>query len=185
MAISAHLKQIMPHARDRNCDTYAPLITAACDEFGINTPLRQAHFLAQIAHESGCLEWVAELASGTAYDHRADLGNLKNSALVIAQAANISVGAYWKGHGLIQITGYNNHSLCATYFKSPIDKIAAWLQTPEGATRSACWYWFEHALNALADTDDLVGITRRINGGETAIDKRRDFLVAAKGVLNV
>ena len=178
------LKLIMPYARDSNCGIYAPLLTAACMEFDIKKPLRQAHLLAQIPVESGNLEWTSELESGNAYDNRADLGNLKSSALSIATNAWVSPGAYWKGHGLIQITGYNNHLLCANYFKIPIEKITAWLKAPEGATRSACWYWFEHALNALADADDIVGVTLRINGGKSALDKRQEFLVTAKEVFN-
>ena len=183
MIIPAQLKQIMPFARQSHCDTYAPILNAAFGEFGINTPLRQAHFIPQIAVESGCLEWTAELSEGAAYDSRADLGNLKSSAIVLASAVGISVGAYWKGHGLIQITGYNNHLLCANYFKIPIEKITAWLQAPEGAARSACWFWHDHALNALADADDIIGITRRINGGTTGLDKRELFLASAKAIL--
>ena len=41
----------------------------------INTPLRAAHWCAQIGHESGGLRWMEEIASGSAYEGRADLGN--------------------------------------------------------------------------------------------------------------
>jgi hypothetical protein len=51
------------------------------EEFGINTPQRQAAFLAQLAHEVGSLRYVQEIASGAAYDNRADLGNTRRKRL--------------------------------------------------------------------------------------------------------
>jgi len=84
-------------------------INLTMDKYAINTPLRIAHFLSQVGHESGRLIYVKELASGKAYDYRADLGNTKPEAIAIAKANNSTAGAFWKGHGLIQTTGYNNH----------------------------------------------------------------------------
>jgi putative chitinase len=54
---------------------YAPLITAAMQEFDINTEIRQSAFIAQILHESGSLRYVQELASGEDYEGRKSLGN--------------------------------------------------------------------------------------------------------------
>ena len=47
---------------------YAPIISKESSHFEIVTPMRMAHFLAQILHESGCFKYVKELASGKAYD---------------------------------------------------------------------------------------------------------------------
>ena len=83
-------------------------LNATMDEFFINTRMRKAAFLAQLAHESGQFNYVEELASGAAYDDRADLGNTKGEAVALAELASTSPGRYFKGRGLIQITAYSN-----------------------------------------------------------------------------
>ena len=178
------LRTIMPRA-GRKADVFAGPLAAACEEFQIATPTRTAAFLAQIAHESGQLQWVAELASGAAYDNRADLGNTKADAIRIAGEAGVSSGRYWKGHGLIQITGYDNHVDTAEYFEIPILRIVGWLQTPEGASRSAARFWDVHGLNPLADAGYFETITRKINGGTNVIAERLAFWNAAKAALGV
>lgn len=87
-------------------------INVAMDKYEINTPLRVAHFLAQVGHESARLVYVREIASGKAYNGREDLGNTRKEALDIAKANDTTPGEFWKGHGLIQITGFANHRLC-------------------------------------------------------------------------
>lgn len=67
------LKKIMPFATDANIDKFLPHLNDTMATFEIDTPMRQAHFLAQIAHESGSLRYVREIASGEAYEGRQDL----------------------------------------------------------------------------------------------------------------
>ena len=74
-------------------------------------------------------------------------------------------GWRYRGAGLIQLTGKNNQHAAADYFGIDYAAIGDWLRTPEGAARSAGWFWNVNGLNALADADDLRGITRAINGG--------------------
>ena len=54
-------------------------ISATLDSYDINTPLRIAHFLAQVAHESDGFCTTEEYASGLAYEGRKDLGNLETN----------------------------------------------------------------------------------------------------------
>ena len=96
----AQLLTILPNARPRAAAFLAPL-NAAMVEFGITTLARQASFLAQVGHESGSLVYVRELASGKAYEGRAELGN--------TQAGD---GVRFKGRGLLQVTGRANYAAC-------------------------------------------------------------------------
>lgn len=95
------LKKIIPYA-GRRADVFLVPINEAMNEFGINTPIRQAAFLAQIAHESGSLRYVREIASGEAYEGRVDLGNTEPGD-----------GPRFRGRGLIQITGRSNYHDCS------------------------------------------------------------------------
>lgn len=142
-----------------------PLNTAAT-EFDISTPARLAAFLAQLGHESARLIYVEELDSGVNYNQRADLGNTRPEAL---QWSNGNPGPWFKGHGLIQVTGYDNHAACgaALYPHDPeiFLRDPRALCKPVDAARSAGWFWREHGLNELADAGAFEQITRRINGG--------------------
>ena len=170
------LVAIMPYAKARAA-SYLPWLNGAMQEFAIGTALRKASFLSQIAHESGQLLYVAELASGAAYDTGKLAARLGNTPEADGD------GQRWKGHGLIQITGLANHQACATYFGIALANIAAWLMTPEGACRSAGWFWKTHGLNELADKGDQVAVTRRINGGTNGLAERLALFNVAQKVL--
>ena len=66
---------IMGHGKKRTLSTYLTLFQNMLPQYQINTPLRTAHFLAQVGHESLSLNYTEELASGEAYEGRKDLGN--------------------------------------------------------------------------------------------------------------
>lgn len=168
------LSRIMPHARGVDCATYAPLLTAAALEWGITSAVRQAAWLAQLAHESGELHYVEEIASGAAYEGRKDLGNVYPGD-----------GVTFKGRGLIQLTGRTNYTLLSTIFKVDFLSNPEWLEQPEHAARSAAWFWHAHGLNELADQGDFVRITRRINGGVNGLAQRSVYWRVAKAVLGV
>jgi putative chitinase len=144
------------------------------DEFGIDTPLRQAAFVAQIAHESGSLRYVRELASGAAYEGRGDLGNTQPGD-----------GIKFKGRGLIQITGRSNYRACsvALFGDERLLQTPALLENMAPACRSAAWFWKTHGLNQWADAEDFTRITRIINGGVNGLADRLAFYVRAKGIL--
>lgn len=136
--------------------------------FGINSRARQDAFLAQIGHESGGLQWVAEIWGPTpaqrGYEGRKDLGNTEPGD-----------GSRFRGHGLIQVTGRGNHArmrdLLRKQFPSTpdfeLDPRA--LEIPKWAALSAACFWAGAGCNVLADqaaTDALFDrITRKINGG--------------------
>ncbi|MBV5305549.1 MAG: glycoside hydrolase family 19 protein [Desulfobulbaceae bacterium] len=176
------LKTIMPSA-GRRADLYLPHLNAAMDEFAINTPARQSAFLAQICHESGSLLYTSEIASGDAYNYREDLGNARPEAIWIARQNGTTPGQFWKGHGLIQITGFDNHKACGNALDLDLLSFPDLLTQPEYACRSAAWFWQSHGLNELADVGNFERITKRINGGLNGYADRRRALDRASGVL--
>lgn len=174
MIALAQLAEIMPAARQRAAAFLAPLNDAMA-EFGIDTPARQAAFLAQIAHESGSLRYVRELASGDAYEGRADLGN-----------TDPGDGRRFKGRGLIQVTGRANYAACSMALYGDFQTLMLrpeLLEETAPACRSAAWFWATHGLNTLADVGDFARITRRINGGTNGSTERQAFYALAQQVL--
>lgn len=179
------LRAIMPHAGPRAAVYLAPL-NRAMAEFSIDTPARQAAFLAQIAHESGSLRYVRELASGAAYDGREDLGNTRPEAIRIAAERGTTPGRWWRGHGLIQITGFDNHRACSIALFGDAQTLLdhpELLELPENAARSAGWFWASRGLNELADAGKFTLITRRINGGINGLHDRLIAWDRAQAVL--
>jgi putative chitinase len=174
---------IMPRVLTPRRSLYYPYLVAAMDEFAINTPARAAAFLAQLAHESGELRWMQEIASGSAYDNRADLGNTRPIAIEIARENNTTPGRFWKGHGPIQITGYDNHYSASVALAIDCVHRPLLLTEPQYAFRGAGWFWQSRDLNALADRGEFRLMTKRINGGYNGLAERVEYWLRALRVL--
>jgi putative chitinase len=164
----------MPHASQDRIALFVQPINDTCYEFVITTPPRQAAFLAQIAHESGSLQYTLELASGDDYEGRQDLGNRQPGD-----------GRRYKGRGLIQVTGRSNYAACGTALMLDLIGHPELLEEPSGATRSAGWFWQSKGLNRLADEDKFGSITRIINGGFNGLDDRLWHWLKARKALGV
>lgn len=180
------LVEIMPFAGFSKAEIFLPYLNAAMDEFEINTPERQAAFLAQIAHESGSLRYTREIADGHAYDKRADLGNANPVAIEVSRRNDTTPGRFYKGRGLIQITGYDNYAACSLALFGDVETLThnpVMLERKELAARSAAWFWWSHGLNALADEGRFERITRRINGGLNGQAERMAFFKRAQEAL--
>ncbi len=164
-------------ARDSDALEFSPRLLKVMANRHIDTPLRQAHFLAQIGHESGEFRFRAEIANGQAYEGRRDLGNVQPGD-----------GQRFKGRGLIQLTGRANY---ADYGRAIgreaelLDHPALVAEDAELCVDVAGWFWSKNQLNALADADDLSTLTRRINGGLNGLDDRRRLLGRAKALLGI
>lgn len=169
----AQLLKVMTNAGSR-ADTYLPIINGWAEHFHINTPLRMAHYLAQIAHESGELRYTKELASGKAYEGRKSLGNTQPGD-----------GVRFKGRGLIQITGRANYSAYANYCGFDVVRCPELLERPLGATKSSMWVFDTFGCNELADKDNLKAIRRKINGGYNGLAACEKYLKRAKESLEI
>jgi len=94
-------------------------------------------------------------------------------------------GDGWKycGRGLIQITGKDNYSRFAQSIDTPVEEVPEFLGTFEGAIQSACWFWESNNLNDLADAGDIVGLTKKINGGTLGLAERQQHTNNAHQIL--
>jgi putative chitinase len=91
-------------------------------------------------------------------------------------------GFRYCGRGLIQLTGQQNYQNFANSIETPLEQIPDFLQTFEGAVQSACWFWENNNLNQYADTDDILTMTKRINGGTIGLEDRKKHYEHAKHV---
>jgi len=154
---------------------YLSYLNAATIKYNISTPIRLAHFYAQCLHESGMLFYTQEIADGSAYENRKDLGNTLPGD-----------GKLFKGRGFIQITGRFTY---INYGNSLGENITASPQiVGEGkyAADSAGWFWTVFKkdsrgrnLNAMADEDLFLRITYFVNGGFNGLHDR--FRLLKKG----
>lgn len=175
MITEAQLLRIYPNASQR-AGVFVPALNRAMQHYQINTPVRQAAFLAQVGHESGQLRYVREIWGPTAaqqrYEGRKDLGNTQPGD-----------GARFKGRGLIQITGRENYRKAGAALGLPLLDQPELLEQAEWAATSAAWWWANHGLNELADAGKFEQITRVINGGLNGQADRLALWEKAKAVL--
>ena len=136
----------------------------------LDNSLRFIHFLSQLAHESGNFRYMEEIASGAAYEGRKDLGN--------TQAGD---GKRYKGRGPIQLTGRANYRRYGQQLGIDFENNPEIVAIPSVGLLVACKFWFDNGLNELADKDDVLTITRRINGGLNGVDDRKNKLSTIKG----
>lgn len=155
---------------------WADPITAAMALYSIDTPARQAAFLAQVAHESGLFVYVRELWGPTVaqqgYEGRADLGNTEPGD-----------GLKFRGRGLIQVTGRANYAKMGAELGLDLLNHPELLELPSNAALSAAQFWTDHSLNQYADSGDFETLTRRINGGLNGLENREAIWNLAKAAL--
>jgi len=173
MVTDDELRQIMPNCPAARRADYLPYIQAAMQEFQITSYLREAAFLAQLAHESGELRYMEELASGAAYEGRKDLGNTQPGD-----------GKRYKGRGPIQLTGRANYKKYGDLLGVDLINNPTIAATKEVGFRIAGEFWSLNGLNQLADQQNFKQITKRINGGYNGLEDRTMYYDRAKQVLN-
>lgn len=161
-----------------SADRATDLASAAAMYFAsygiMDSALRLAHFLAQVTHESGGFRYMEEIWGPTTaqkgYEGRADLGNTQKGD-----------GFRYKGRGPLQLTGRANYRDYGQRLGIDLEGNPALAATPFAGLRIALEFWKVKGLNALADKDDVTGITRRINGGSNGLAERKALLAKIKG----
>lgn len=174
------LRRIMPNLNQAKCQAYLPFMQQAMEEFEINTLLREAAFLAQIAHESGEFRWMEEIWGPTEAQKRYEPRCPKATELGNTHPGD---GKRFKGRGPIQITGRANYKKYGDLLGIHLTDQPELAATPEVGFRIAGLFWKLNKLNELADQQKFEKITRCINGGLTGQADRVKYYERAKVVL--
>jgi putative chitinase len=170
-------------------------------KYDISTPIRQACFMGQCAHESGNFKtlqenlnysaeglmktWPSrfptkELADQYARQPAKIAGKVYNGRLGNTSEEEASM---YLGRGLIQLTGRENYANCGTALGIDLIGNPNLLIEPKYPALSAGWFWNKKGLNGLADTSDFETMTKRINGGLIGLEDRKVKIAKALTVL--
>lgn len=197
----AQLSQIL--TSNRYILQWYEALTKLLPQYNIDTPQRLAAFLAQCKHESGGFNAIKENLNYRAeslmrtwpkrfptmeiaqqYAHNQEA--IANRAYADRMGnGNEASGDGWRycGRGLIQLTGKNNYADFAESLDMNVEDVPAYLETFEGAVQSACFFWEKNNLNDYADNEDIVGMTKIINGGTLGLQERIDNYEEIKQII--
>jgi putative chitinase len=201
-----HLAAMIPG--NKEVDAWYDALMEVMPKYGITTQRRVAHFVSQCAHESNNFRSLEENLNYSAKALRAVFGRYFGPAPkrdadeyhrkpeMIAnyvymdefrkyKMGNVEEGDGWRfrGRGLKQLTGRSNYTAFGKSIGMSAEEAADYVATPAGAVESACWFWDTNNLNAIADTDNVVKMTKRINGGTIGLEDRQKRYKAAMDVL--
>jgi putative chitinase len=182
MLTDSALQQIMPTLPEAKRQLYLPFINKVMEIYEINTTLRASAFLAQIAHESGELRFMQELWGPTPAQKRYEPPGKKATELGNTQPGD---GKLYKGRGAIQITGRANYKKYGDLLGVDLVGNPDLAATPQYAFSTAGLFWKLNGLNELADVQNFIAITKRINGGTTGLNERQKYYEVAMNALGV
>lgn len=202
MITKEQMHAALPEVKAADLDKFYDALVSAMEEFEIDSPKRIAAFLAQVAHESGNFRAVKENLNYKAetlskvfpkyfrdhdpeeYAHQPEkIANLVYGNRMGNGDEASGDGFRYCGRGLIQLTGKDNYSACGEELEVDLHENPTYLETPEGAARSAAWFWWSRDLNPLADDGDIKMITKKINGGFIGLEDREKHYNHALEVL--
>lgn len=176
------LHLVMPDLPHFRRTMYLPHLQQAMAEFEIVFPLRQAAFLAQLAHESAELRFLEETWGPTATQRRYEPPGTLAARLGNTEPGD---GKRFKGRGPIQITGRHNYRCYGDLLDLDLVRDPDQAARPETGFRIAGLYWQYNGLNELADQQQFTAITRCINEELVGLENRIRYYEQAKAVLGV
>lgn len=188
-----HIRQLAPRSAG-SAKAIAAALSLAMGRFGIDTPLRAAHFIGQLIVESGQFTRTRESLNYTPEALLQTFNTVKLTRFTVDQARQygrnagrpadqkmIACIAYAnrmgngdvksgdgfdnRGAGWLQLTGADNLDACASAFSIPREDVADWLCTPTGAALGAAWFWHANGINRHADHDDVDAVSDLVNMG--------------------
>lgn len=177
------------------------LFAKEMQEFGICEPLQICHFLAQLSHESAGFAIIQENLNYSEQGLNKTFSKYFKDGLAAKYARKPQsiasrvyanrmgngaedTGEGWKyrGRGYTQLTGKFNYEK----YSKIIFGDSRLLENPDlaleasVAVKIACAFWIENGCNSLALKDDVVGVTKRINGGTIGLEHRKELTDKAK-----
>ena len=199
-------KEKIVHLLHGNSDAeaWADAAMEILPKYDITTPNRIAGFFAQCGHESmnftalsENLNYRAETLEKLFSKYFSKAGrNAADYAKQPEKIANIIYanrmgngdtasgdGYRFRGRGVIQLTGKDNYSAFALSIKMTLLDVIGYVQTKKGALESACWYWNSRKLNTACDENDIVKMTKLVNGGTIGLEDRKKHYEEALKVL--
>jgi putative chitinase len=199
-------KEKVIHILHGNADAaaWADAALEILPKYEINTPNRIAGFFAQCGHESmnftalsENLNYRAETLEKLFSKYFSKAGrNAADYAKQPEKIANVIYanrmgngdtasgdGFKFRGRGVIQLTGRDNYSAFALSIKMTLPDVIDYVQTKKGALESACWYWNSRKINLACDENDIVKMTKLVNGGTIGLEDRRKHYEQALAVL--
>lgn len=198
---AALLSKIYP--QNKNTTALAESLNKVLVKYEINTVNRVAGFLAQCGHESNGFTVLREnlnySAEGLVKIFKKYFPTLEAAQPYARQPEKIANRVYasrlgngpetsgegWKfrGRGAIQLTGKDNYSRFAASINKTLDETVTYCETLEGALESACWFWKTNGLNKFCDADDIIGMSKRVNGGTIGLEDRKKHYSHIKELL--
>jgi len=196
-----HIEEIL---HTENSNEWYSAMKEMFSKYEINTPNRVAGFLAQTGHESAMYKTITENLNYSSKALNAIFGKYFHRAGVDAQKyhrqpekianriyanrmdnGDTASGDGWRfrGGGILQLTGRYNYTEFGKTVGMSAEEATDYVRTKQGAIESACWFWKTNNINKYCDNDDIVGMTKRINGGTIGLKDRKFHYAHALEVL--
>lgn len=179
---------------NKNIDAWYDAMVKIFPKYGIDTPNRIAGFCAQCGHESlnftvleenlnykaATLEKLFSKYFSKAGRNAAEYEKKPEKIANVIYASRMGNGdtasgdGYkFRGRGIIQLTGRDNYTNFGKSIGKSPDEVIEYLKTLDGALESACWYWNSRNLNSACDANDIVKMTKLVNGGTIGLEDRK------------
>lgn len=213
MITQFQIRQAVPEVDEGRLNEFVASFDMWAIHFGIDSPKRIAHYLAQVMTESGALRYTVENLNYSKEGLLATFPKYFNAFNVSAYARNPQKianrvyanrmgngsegsgdGYRYRGRGYIQLTGrdqyvaFGRSDCCTEDVVQYPDKVSTYYLNQV----SAMWFWLRNGLNDIADKDDGTNgdeivrqITRKVNGGTNGLSQRKTYYRKFKQVFGI